>query len=422
MAGKRVEVVMHHRGFIPAVLSALAACAAPDHVAVDPFDTTILPRIQLTEQAIITSGTAAAEPVLHQVSGAVALRSGEVAVVNLNSEILVFGPEGRIHRTLGRSGGGPGEFRFLQTIVGLDDDRILAWDPAQNRVTVFERDGALDYVRTPQGVDLARIERFVGAFGDGSFVLESRSAGDANLGATEGLRSDTIPFLLFDPAGALVRTIGSLTTRARYFSPNTGYRRYLLDTSVHVALADDVLLVGESDAIALVRFDSSGAARSTLRLDRRPRAVTARDVEAGWREWVERQAAAREELFAQAAIMLDEAGLRAMRERIRADVEGDLAEVKKTTEPAASLPAYKSIRLGSDGALWLEDYLSPTLDVSRWILMGEGFQPVGWIELAPNEQLLATGPDLAVILRKDDLGVESVVLQHVDWPTRDGTP
>jgi len=420
--GKRVEVVMRHRGLVSIGLGTLAACAAPDHVAVDPFDTTILPRIQLTEQAIVASGTAVGEPVLHQVSGAVVLPSGEVAVVNLNSEILVFGADGSLQRTLGRSGGGPGEFRFLQAIVGLDNDRILAWDPAQNRVTVFKRDGALDYVRTPQGVDLARVERFVGAFGDGSFVLEGRPAGDGVRGVTEGLRSDTVPFLLFDPAGALVRTIGSFAPRARYFSPNTGYRRYLLDTSVQVALAEDVLLVGENDAIALERFDSSGAARSTLRLDRRPRAVTEPDVEAGWREWVDRHAAAREELFAQAAIMLDEAGLRSMRERIRADVEDDLAEARKTMEPAASLPAYESIKVGSDGALWLEDYLSPTLDVSRWILMGEGFQAAGWIELAPNEQLLAIGPRLVVILRKDDLGVESVVLQRGDWSTRDGTP
>ena len=223
---------MRHRGLVPAILSALTACAAPDRDVVDPFDTTVLPRIQLSEQATINSGTGAGEPVLHQVSGAVVLSTGEVAVVNLNSEILVFGPDGGLRRTLGRSGGGPGEFRFLQTIIGLDDDRILAWDPAQNRVTVFKRDGALDYVRTPQGMDLARVERFVGAFGDGSIVLEGRPTQDAIRGATEGLRSDTIPFLLFSPAGALVRTIGSFALRARYFSPNTGYRRYLLDTSV----------------------------------------------------------------------------------------------------------------------------------------------------------------------------------------------
>lgn len=397
-------------GFVPTVLAALAACSTNDAAVVDPFDTTILPRIQLTEHATIASGSEAGQPVLHQVSSAVVLRTGGVAVTNLNSEILLFGPGGELRRTLGKSGGGPGEFRFLQKIVGLDDGRILAWDPAQNRVTVFRQDGGLDYVCTPQGVDLARVGPFVGAFGDGSFVLEGDRGPGANLVAGDGPRQDTIPYLLFDRAGALVRTVGRFARSERYFTSSSGYRRYLLDTSMHAALAGGLVLVGESDAVAFSRFDSTGTTRSNLSLHRPPRPVTEQDIVAGWREWAERQAIAREELLGQAAIMLDEPALRAMRERIRASVEDDLAEAKKTMEPAASLPAYRSIMVGSDGAIWLEDYLSPTLEVSRWILMDGAFRPIGWIELEPNEQLLAAGPDVVVILRKDELGVESVVL------------
>jgi len=41
---------------------------------------------------------------------------------------------------------------------------------------------------------------------------------------------------------------------------------------------------------------------------------------------------------------------------------------------------------------------------------------VGWIELPPNERLLAAGPDRMVVLRKDDLEVESVVVYGGAWP------
>jgi len=397
-------------------LTALTACAAPNETAVDPFDTTVLPRIQTAEQLRIGSESDASDHVLYQVSHAIVLGSGEIAVSNASSEILIFGPQGDLQRTLGGSGGGPGKFRFLLDIVRLDDDRILAWDPAQARVTVFQPDGRLDYNCTPQGVDLAQVGGgFVGAFGDGSFVLEGRSAADASPGAPDGLRRDTIPFLLFDRAGTLVRTMGQFVRPERFYSSGSGYKRYLLDTSVQALLNDGELLVGENDSIVLLRFDSSGVTRPSLSLDRPARPVTDRDIEAGWRAWVERQAVAREEMLAQAMISLDERALLEMRQMIRAEVEDGLEEAKRTIEPAGTLPAYNSIIVGSDGAIWLEDYLSPTLDISRWVLLDADFAPIGWIELQPNERLLAAGRNKLVIVRKDELDVESVAILVGDW-------
>jgi hypothetical protein len=401
--------------FALTVASVLAACSSPDDAAVDPFDTTALSRIPLTEQATIESES------LNQVDGAIVLSTGEVAVANNHSEILVFGPQGDLRRTIGRSGGGPGEFRFLMAIAGLDGDRIFTWDPAQARVTVFRPNGALEYTTTPQGLDLARIRAtFVGAFGDGSFVLEDRSGSGAGLDVPDGLRRDTISYLLFARSGALIRTVGTFVRHERYYSTGAGYKRYLLDASVHAVLTKGLLLVGESDAITFARFDSSGAVRPTLTLNRNPRPVTESDIEAGWREWADQRALAKEQLMAQAAVMLDEAAVLDLRKRIRAEVDDELADAKKTIEPATYLPAYESIAVGSDGALWLEDYLSPTMEVSRWVLMDAEFSPAAWIELQPNETFLTAGPGVVVIVRKDALDVESVVFLTGEWSTAVG--
>jgi hypothetical protein len=399
-------------------LSVLTACFRSDERVADPFEPTVLPRLQLTELVQIGSGIGPTEHVLHKVSRAIVLSTGEIALANINSEILVFGVQGDLRRTSGRKGSGPGEFQFLLDIVRLDDDRILAWDPALSRVTVFGQDGRLDYMCTPQWGESAQVGGgFVGAFGDGSFVLELRSSSESRPSASDGFRRDTIPFLLFDHSGALIRSIGHFIRRQRYYSASSGYRLFLFDTSVQSRLAEGELLVGENDSIALMRFDSSGTTGPRLNLDRSPRRVTDLDIEAGWRAWEVRQTLAAEEQLGQASLTLDRRAVLAMRARVRARVEEGVATARKTIEPAEMLPAYKSIIVGSDGALWVEDYLSPTMGVSRWILMGAGFSPIGWIELQPNEQLLAAGPNSVVVLRKDQLDVESVAILGGDWPT-----
>ncbi|MEJ2239022.1 MAG: hypothetical protein P8X82_12050 [Gemmatimonadales bacterium] len=54
--------------------------------------------------------------------------------------------------------------------------------------------------------------------------------------------------------------------------------------------------------------------------------------------------------------------------------------------------------------------MHPSEDITRWFLMNDDFMPVGWIELPLNEQLLAAGPNRFIVLRKDELDVESVVV------------
>ena len=71
--------------------------------------------------------------------------------------------------------------------------------------------------------------------------------------------------------------------------------------------------------------------------------------------------------------------------------------------------------VGSDLGFWVEDYLHPTEDNTRWFLMGSDLRPTGWIELPPKERLLAAGPDKVIVLRKDELDVESVVLYGGEW-------
>jgi hypothetical protein len=309
---------------------------------------------------------------------------------------------------MGRQGEGPGEFRFIQDIVPLAGSGILAWDPALDRVTAFTADGRLDFTCTPTwALQRQAGVGFVGAFADGSFVLEERRLRPQSETTPSGMRSDTIPYLLFDRSGKLVRTMGQLVRRPRYYDSETGYQRFLFAPDVVARLIGTELLVGETDSIMVERFDSSGTARGTIRLPHSPRPVTELDIEAGWREREAQIAIAQQQMLMQmAATWGEEAAAAAARER----VEEAVARERETVQAAEFLPAYKSIMAGSGGTIWLEEYTHPSEDGTRWFLMSDAFEPVGWIELLANETLLAAGADKLVVLRKDELDIESVVV------------
>jgi hypothetical protein len=217
---------------------------------------------------------------------------------------------------------------------------------------------------------------------------------------------------LFDRSGELVRTIGEFVRPPRSYDARTGYRQYLFDSSVISGIVGGELYVGENNSILFQRFDSAGTALTTFSLQRDPRTVTELDIEEGWRMWAEQIGVQQGQMFAQAAASLGE---RTAAEMQRGADEA-VARAKENIEPAEFLPAFESILVGSDLDLWLEDYLHPTEEVTRWFLMDGAFQPVGWIELPANERLLAAGPNNLVVLRKDELDVESVVLYGGAWP------
>jgi hypothetical protein len=388
-----------------AVVLLTNACFSPDESVTDPFDPMVVPRIQITELTEIGCDIDSSVPVLNKVTDAIFMGGDEIALASDEGEILVFGMSGDFRRRLGRRGDGPGEFQFVQKIVRLNENRILAWDPALDRVTVFEQDGRLDRTCTPGwAMEKQAGVGFVGAFADGSFVLEDMSYRRTPEGTPDGLRSDTIPYLLFDRSGKLVGTIGQFVRPLRYYDAATGYQRYLFASSVLSGVVGDEIWVGENDSIVFHRFDSTGTPLTARRLYRSPRRVTEPDIEAGWRAWE--------------AQMVKQQGQ--MMEQMAASFGGnaaeDMARARAAIEPAEFLPQYESILVGSDRSIWLEDYLHPTEEVTRWFVLGEDFLPVGWVEFEPNERLLAVGAKRLIVLRKDELEVESVVVYGGEWP------
>ena len=63
-----------------------------------------------------------------------------------HSQIMVYAPNGRLLRALGRKGAGPGEFRFPVPVLVTTGDTIRAFDGFNARQTVYAP--SLEFVRT----------------------------------------------------------------------------------------------------------------------------------------------------------------------------------------------------------------------------------------------------------------------------------
>lgn len=97
--------------------------------------------------------------------------AGNVYVAdNLADEVRVFDAEGRHLRTIGRRGGGPGEFESLYSVAWLGD-HLGAMDPGNARISVLTPDGAwIDGIRYFPITGPASLIRLHSVPGDGFYA------------------------------------------------------------------------------------------------------------------------------------------------------------------------------------------------------------------------------------------------------------
>jgi hypothetical protein len=117
---------------------------------------------------------------LYQVAAAARIAPDTIVVVNAGTaEVRWYDGTGRFIRSVGRQGGGPGEFsRFGPgTLCTTSDSQILVSDPGQQRANVFTRAG--EFVAVVQLAADAAFPSIQGCFADGS-LLAWRSVGSTD--------------------------------------------------------------------------------------------------------------------------------------------------------------------------------------------------------------------------------------------------
>jgi hypothetical protein len=329
-----------------------------------------------------------------RVTGAVRLGDGTVVVGDDQSkELRFFDRSGRHLRTVGREGGGPGEFKAVG-LLGVVGDSLMVGDYNNRRVSVFAPDGKL--VRAVP-LDAAGSRDFtipVGYLGDGSVLVSSSGVFDG--GSRSGVSRDSVRYLRLAPAGGAPRELGRFAGSEMFVQSGGGTVMVgprAFGRSAEISVVPDGFFYGASDTYQIGRYDASGR---LLRLVRRPqevRPVTPADIE--------RYREARLKLAAETR-----GG------RFRQMQEKSLAAMSYPE----TMPAYGDVQADRAGNLWVSDFQVTPEDPGTWTVFDPEGRMLGTVATPARFRAFEIGADYVLGVWKDELDVDHVRMFRLEKP------
>jgi len=150
---------------------------------------------------------------LGEAHDAALLSDGSLVIAHAGEqEVVWFDQEGRLVRRFGRRGGGPGEFRDLNSILVTRDDTILAYDGRLSRLTVLSASGEL--VRTQRLPSSVGPAAKLAGWLEGGRLLFLRGTIPVPQARAEGLVTDSSTLVVVDPAsGEPAEELGNMPLR-----------------------------------------------------------------------------------------------------------------------------------------------------------------------------------------------------------------
>ena len=314
----------------------------------------------------------------------------------LNARVVVFDSTGRFVRTLGRRGGGPGEFAAPQQMTVSRNGEAIVSDAGRRTLVVFGREGAARSVPYP-GASLL-IGRALAAHPQGGVVsvaMGNPIARDANAFGEEVLlwlpdagRPPRLLATVSTPASRGTESRGVTMHSPPIFSPSF---RFAVFSSGGVAVVDDA-------EYAVRVLDPAGRVIRILQRPISPRVVTARD------RAYERERRARQ--------LSEGGGLRLVGPQggpVPSSVRASVGEQLRDAEFARVMPVIRRIAVDPAGNLWIERTGPDLAHPGSVDLVSPNGRYLG--TLAGREVPAAFSPaGRAAYVREDSLGVQRVVV------------
>ncbi|WP_420130490.1 6-bladed beta-propeller [Longimicrobium sp.] len=266
----------------------------------------------------------------------------------LNARVVVFDSTGRLLRTMGRRGGGPGEFGAPQQMAVTAAGDVFVSDVGRRALVTFAADGTAGMVQYP-GVSML-IGRTLALHPQGGVV--SLAMGNPVARHADAFGEEVLLWL--PSRGGAARHVATVSTPRSRATQTGGMRVHappVFSPSFHFAvLPGGVVAVVDGATYSLRLLDGAGRVLRILERPIAPRRVTARDRE------YEMERRSRE--------LSDGGGLRLVGPQsvtMPAAVRRSMAEQLRDTEFARVMPVIRRIGVDAAGILWIER-AGPALD------------------------------------------------------------
>jgi len=346
------------------------------------------PRIDLGGEAADSNAS------FSRVQAAFRLRDGRLAIAEFSSPPTVrfFSAEGRYLMQVGRSGGGPGEFKAIAAVFRTPEDSLIIYDPWQARLTFITSAGKVgrQVSRAGSGASMASMRHVIlGRFADGTFLARNNVVGRADFGprpaSRGGPRRDSIPWLRIREDGSVLDTLAKAPGEV-YDSPAANTFRIFRFTPRPAVLAfGDRFYLGTGEEYRITAFDLRSRPLRTFTKAFRPAKVTAADL------------AALEEEMVNAA---------------PAGTQTAQARTQFRSQPSMeSLPAHdRFVLCDPEGNVWVQDFTVPGAPRATWSVFAEDGRFRGTVHVPSRFRVLEVGRDYVLGSWPDELGALHVQL------------
>jgi hypothetical protein len=340
------------------------------------------------------NGTPATE--FHRIAGAWRLPNGNVVVANGGTmELRVFDSRGSLVETVGRRGGGPGEFEAMRVIDIVADTAIIYDRTARRATTIhFGVKGRVVSTVTMTAAGAGSGFDVTGRLSDGRWVATISMGTPLGWDAPKGVHrvkgvvgfvaragdGTTQPVAELESMASITHMPGADKSKWRTgpaaFSP--WYRG---------EVSAGVLWIGETGSDSLQRIDARGTRRKvTLPLAAAP-------------------------LTPQLIASAKEAELKT---ELRFGATG-FTEFKYSAENLpARLPFYSSLTPGADGEIWVREYSADAAAPARFVILDAQGRAIARVATPAGFRGTHVGRDFIVGITTDADGVEGVKVLRLE--------
>ncbi len=318
-----------------------------------------------------------------------------VAVLDAeNDHIVLFALDGKLRRTIGQDGEGPGDMRRASEIIAVNGDSLVLWDYLLRRVTTFDTAGTvLGLVTLPRGtMQEQKGMRFtIGVnpryrLPDGRFV--ATSIGRMRVNPPTGVYHDSLVYWLVDDAGAtdsLAKLAGALSWNFEFPGRSVWFDSVAFAPRATDAFTHRSWFRVEGDRFEVIERDWTATVRRLIRSGRARRPVSGQD---------------------RARIREREVG------KESAENRADVNEIYDWMPYPDSMPAYDQLAVDATGLIWARVF-PDTATTATWDLFDSDGNLLRTAHLPSDLVIRDIGADYLLAQRQGELDEPLVVLYGI---------